>query len=549
MAGLLLAGEARAQVVPVPLPPPADLTRPQAPIRAPGAMLRVTPAPEGVMPPGAETTMIDVAAIDLTGVTVYDRAALQPDYAGLIGRHVPLAELFRAAARIEAHYRRDGYVLTRAIVPAQEAAGGHYRIEVVEGYVSDVEVTGAGGSEAALIRRTLAPVTRMRPVTIGAIERALLLVQQLPGVAAHAVLTPAAGTPGAARLVVDVRLRPVDAYATLDNRGSRFAGPITGAAGFGINGIGGFGGHLGGLYFTTFNREQNYGELHADARVGASGLTVRAFASYAISHPGSILAPLDISSTDSVFGIGADYPLLLTRRASVTLHGSFEATRDRTDLLGLPDSLDRQRILRIGFNAQAVDSWQGVSSFSITAHQGLNILGASHDGGAIPQSRLGGRSDFFKLTATASRFQPLATTPWGGLALQVSVAGQYAADKLLTLEQFHVGGESFGRGFNPSQFSGDDGAAADMELQLTHARAIGPMTSQQLYTFFDAASVHDRGIPGWTQIDSYGGGLRFDLGPHLSGQIEVAVPYRIGRQVGARLDRGAQGFFRLTARF
>ncbi len=287
---------------------------------------------------------------------------------------MPLAELFRAAARIEAHYRRDGYVLTRAIVPAQEAADGHYRIQVIEGYVSDVDVTGASGSEAALIRRTLAPVTRMRPVTIGAIERALLLVQQLPGVAAHAVLTPAAGTPGAARLVVDVRLRPIDAYATIDNRGSRFAGPITGAAGFDINGIGSFGGHLGGLWFTTFDREQNYGELHADARVGASGLAVRAFASYAVSHPGSILAPLDIASTDSVFGIGADYPLLLTRRASVTLHGSFETTRDRTDLLGLPDSLDRQRILRIGFNAQAVDSWQGVSSFSITAHQGFEHI-------------------------------------------------------------------------------------------------------------------------------------------------------------------------------
>ncbi len=131
----------------------------------------------------------------------------------------------------------------------------------------------------------------------------------------------------------------------------------------------------------------------------------------------------------------------------------------------------------------------------------------------------------------------------------MSVAGQYAADRLLTLEQFHVGGEAFGRGFNPSQFSGDDGAAADIELQLTHARPIGPMTGQQLYGFFDAASVHDRGLAGWTQIDSYGGGLRFDLGPHLSGQFEVAVPYRIGRQVGARLDRGAQGFFRLTARF
>ena len=457
--------------------------------------------------------------------------------------------MFRAAARIEAHYRRDGYVLTRAIVPAQEAGDGRFHIRVVEGYVSEAVLTGDPGAQASLINAYLAPITRARPVSIAEIERGLLLVDSLPGIEAHAVLTPAVGTPGAARLVVAVRRRPFSAYATLNNRGSRFAGPVTGSAGFEINGSDGGASHLAGLYFTTFDREQNYFELSADTRLGGGGLRLRGWSSYAISHPGSILAPLEISSRSFVAGIGADYPLLLTRSANVSARASFEISDDRTNILGTPDSRDRQRILRFGFSAQGRDALEGISAISLTAHKGLDFLNASHDGAAIPQSRLGGRSDFFKLTGTASRFQPLATEPWGGLALMLSVAGQYAADRLLSLEQFHVGGESFGRGFNPSQYSGDDGAAADAELQLTHARPVGPFDGQQLYAFFDAASVHDRGVAGWTRIDSYGGGIRADMGRRLSGQFELAVPYRGGRQVGGRLERGVQAFFSLTARY
>ena len=547
-ACLLGGGAAHAQSSPIPLPPPADLTRPQAPLRAPSAGLRVNAPPPSAIPAGADTIMIDVAAIDLEGVTVYDSAELASEYSALIGKSVPLAELFRAAARIEAHYRRDGYVLTRAIVPEQEAGGGHFRIRIVEGYVSAFEITGDPGGDAGIIRAYLGPLIQARPVRIADIERALLLVDGLPGVDAHAVLTPATATPGAARLVVEVRRKRAGGYATINNRGSRFAGPITGSAGFDIEGLGS-GGHVGGVYFTTFNREQNYFELSGDTRLGSGGLRVRGWTSYTVSHPGSILKPLDIDSRSFVGGIGADYPLLLTRSASVSAHGSFEVSDDRTDILSTRFGRDRQRILRFGLSAQGHDAWDGISTFTVTAHKGLDLLSASHDGDAVPQSRLGGRSDFFKLTGTASRFQPLARAPWGGLALQLSVAGQYAADRLLSLEQFHVGGESFGRGFNPSQYSGDDGAAAAAELQLTHALPIGPFESQQLYAFFDAAGVHDRGVRGWTQIDSFGGGLRVDLGRSLSGQFELAVPYHGGRQVGARLERGAQAFFSLSARF
>lgn len=546
--GLALASVAVAQTVPVPLPPPADLTRPQAPIKSAPPMGEIRSAPEAAIPAEAESTSVSVTAIAVDGNTVYDAATLAADYAGLIGRQVTLADIFRAAARIEARYRRDGYVLARAIVPAQTVEGGAFRVHIVEGYIDAVQLSDADSAgDAAIIRRYLDPVIAAKPARIDEIERALLLINRLPGVVAHAVLTPETGVPGAARLVIDVHRQTLSAFATINNRGSHFAGPITGSVGGDFNLPGGA--HVGGLLFSTFNSEQNYEEVSADERVGGSGLRLRGWLSNATTHPGSILAPLDIRSRSQVGGVGADYPVVLLGALSLSARGSLEVTEDRTSTLSTPASEDRQRVLRLGIDLQAHDRWQGLTNFSLTAHHGLDVFDASHDGGSVPQSRLGGRADFLKLTGTASRYQPLAALDAGSIAVQLSLGGQCAADKLLALEKFHVGGEEFGRGFNPSQFSGDDGVAESIEMQFTPASHFGPFTAEQLYAFFDAAAVHDRGIDGWTQLRSAGGGMRVDLGAKLSGQFEVAVPYRGGRQDGARLDRSAQYFFRLTARY
>ena len=545
----LIGAPATAQTAPVPLPPPSDLTRPQPTLGPSQAPLHVPSPPAATIPPGAEETIIQVTAIELEGVTAYPEEALAQEHAGVTG-NVPLAELFRAAARIEARYRRDGYILTRVIVPEQEATGGRFKLRVVEGYISAVNVTGAAGADAELVRRYLDPVIGRRPVRIADIERALLLIDGLPGLAGNAVLTPGTGEPGAAILVVDIRRKPFDAFATIGNRGSRFAGPVTGSVGIDINALGGFGGHVAALYFTTFDREQNYFELSADGRVGAGGLRLRGWGSYAVTRPGSVLAPLEIRSRSKVAGLGASYPLVLTRALSLAASASFEVSDDRTDVLSQPQSLDRQRVLRASLSAQQRDPWGGISAVSATVHKGLDVFDASDGAGPVAPSRAGGQSDFLKLTGTASHYRPIAVTSWGAIGLQVSVAGQYAADNLLALEQFRAGGESFGRGFNPSQLTGDHGVAVSGEVQVTSFAPVGPFEQGQLYGFWDAAFARDRGAGSrWSDIASVGVGVRLDLGRHLSGQFEVAVPYEGGRQIGARLDRGAQAFFRLTARY
>lgn len=540
---------ALAQNPVVPLPPPTDLARPQAPLAPPRNPVRQRRAPEIAMPENAATTMIDVSAVTLEGVTVYPGDTLAREYAGLVGRRVALSELFEAAARIEARYRADGYPLARAIVPPQDVGDGHYRIRIVEGYVSDVSIEGDPGAARGLLQRMLALAGRAQPARIADIERALLLANDLPGYEVSGVLTPDPAAPGAARLVVSVRRRPLGGFVTLNNRGSRAAGPQTGTVGLSINGIGGFGGHIGAIYYSTFDKEQNYAELSFDGRIGHDGLKLRGWASYDTSSPGSILAPLDIKSRSLLVGLGLEYPIIRGRGVNLAARGSFEIGSDRTRILGTPSSRDRERVIRIGLDGSVRDGWNGTTSLGVTLHKGLDILNASHDGDRVPQTRFGGRSDFFKATVTAARAQQLWAGQGDGLALVVSGSAQFAGNRLLSAEQFHLGGEQFGRGFNPAQITGDNGYAGSLELQFTHYGPIGPIAGAQVYGFVDAMRIEDRGAAAWQSYQSAGGGVRFDLGRHLSGQFEVAVPYKRGRQIDARLDTGPQAFFRITARY
>jgi hemolysin activation/secretion protein len=383
-----LAGSpARAAVPGALVPPPTDLTQPQAPLTTLSAPVVIRPGTEGGAPPGAETIEVQVTSIDLDGVTAYAPGALNPLWRGLVGRKVALSEIFAAAQTIEARYRRDGYVLTRVVVPEQSVADGRFHIRVVEGYVAEVQISGDAGDAGPLVRRYLDKITRRHPTRLRDIERYLLLVNDLPGISAKAVLTTDPDSLGAARLVVAVTHKAVDAFATVNNHGSVFAGPETGSVGLSVNALGPMVGRVSGTFFTTFNNEQQYGEVRLAGHVGDDGATLRAWANYSPSAPGSIFKAADIRSLSTVYGAGANYPVIRSRRTDLSLDADFEATEDTTHVLGVLVSRDVARIIRLGVSGDYHDDWQGVTSATLTYHQGLDLPGASHDGGSVPQSR------------------------------------------------------------------------------------------------------------------------------------------------------------------
>ncbi len=180
-------------------------------------------------------------------------------------------------------------------------------------------------------------------------------------------------------------------------------------------------------------------------------------------------------------------------------------------------------------------------------HKGSGVFGAS-DKGDINLSRAQGTGDFTKLTAEVSRLQGVTSQ----FNLFLSLNGQFSNNKLLSLEEFRIGGEAFGRGYNPAELSGDNGLGAVAELRFADTTEWDFLTRYELYTFYDFGMVwnHDNGVTPNESLASVGVGIRASLTDWLTAEVEVAKPLT-RRLISTRSDgeRPTRLFLSLTTQF
>jgi len=110
---------------------------------------------------------------------------------------------------------------------------------------------------------------------------------------------------------------------------------------------------------------------------------------------------------------------------------------------------------------------------------------------------------------------------------------------------------SFGRAFDPSDITGDQGLALGLELQRAFAVKMKFLRGLQAYAFFDYGSVWNRvATPTGEkqqELASTGIGARFNLTKHLSGYVELAKP--LSRDVSAEGNKDPRVFFSLSATY
>ena len=158
----------------------------------------VVSLPSTVAPPGADKVKLLIRAVRITGSTVYSQHQLKALYANLIDHAATLATVYEIARRITAKYGRDGYVLSRAVVPPQRLnpKGAVVHIQVLEGWINKVEWPKKLARYRDFFSDYAARITAERPVNIKTIERYLLLANDLPGLKFATTLKPS-NQPGA----------------------------------------------------------------------------------------------------------------------------------------------------------------------------------------------------------------------------------------------------------------------------------------------------------------------------------------------------------------
>jgi hemolysin activation/secretion protein len=438
------------------------------------------------------------------------------------------------------------------VVPAQRI-GSAARLVVVEGYIAKVEIEGAGNDK---VRDYAEQLLDSRPLRAQDLERYLLLANDLPGVTARGVLSPSADIPGGSDLTVFVEEKPLDALAGVDNRGTKFIGPAQFYLGAGEIDRLGAAERIGARYITTSTQtELRYGTV--ELALGAEGTRLALLGSVTRSKPGFTLRQFDTRSDGSTAIARLSHPFLRSRTENFSLNACFiyrdSSTTLDHDPLTPPSSDDHLRVLRAGAVYDLADRFAGANVLAAELSQGLPFLGASANESATA-SRLGGRTEFQKATLDASRLQGLGFLVSGLSFLGAVSAQRRFGDALLASEQFGVGGPSFGRGYDPSEITGDNGWAMKFELQYAQLPGLEWLQEAQLYGFYDRGAVSNV-REGTTQRDprlaSAGIGTRFTLAANYLGSLEVGKP--LTRVVETERGSGDQHpwrvFFTLFAKF
>ena len=168
---------------------PKNIQKPPAMPNAPPHAAQQPPPQPSNVPPGAEKMLFVLHELRINGVSAYTMQDLWPIWQKDLGNTISILRLYQIATEITARYRQDGYVLSRAFIPAQEIGDGVAHIEVVEGYVADVRFEGKMPS-STLLREARYTLMSERPLNIKTLERQMLLLNDLPGTDFRSILRP-----------------------------------------------------------------------------------------------------------------------------------------------------------------------------------------------------------------------------------------------------------------------------------------------------------------------------------------------------------------------
>lgn len=563
LAGSLVAGPGFAQAPPATIVPQGSPIPHIAPVTPP----KVGPGPvepkTGAQPLPNGNVVVTVRSVAVDGATAYKPGSFAASVAGLVGQ-VKVAQIEAARAKILDRYRRDGYLLT-TVSATLDQGRGTLRFVVTEGRIAEVKLSGDIGPAGVQVLRFLNHLKNLRPVSSRALERWLLLAQDVPGVALRAVLQPSTEEPGALTLVATVSRAAYSGLVTADNRGASFTGPEQGLALLSLNSFTEYGEKTEISLFHAFPNSQTFGQVANEVFLGGSGLKLRIYGGVGTADPTGALRAVGYHGLTETLGLGLSYPLLRARQQTLSLGAYFDLLESNIHS-GSPSALtsrDNLRVIRLGADYALQDLWLGgdrsaVNSFSIRASQGLGILGASKNGDPFA-GRPGEKTDFSKVNFEATRTQTLLTFgERNSIALQGTLAGQYSPDVLPAAEKFFLGGARWNRGYYAGQVTGDSALSAAIELQYNTGfatqvwgRALD--IAAQFYVFYDWGETWESQAQDANhRLYSAGGGVRLSVTKATEFDIEGVT--RMTRQPqGAAANvtplRSTALFWRVLTRF
>ena len=513
--------EPPSQTVPTPetlaplLPPLEELLRPP------------TTAPDGTQPqplPDNVPATITVERFEVVESTIFSPEELAVVTQPFTQRPISLVELFQARSAVTQLYVDRGYITSGAYIPPQQLRDGVVRIQIVEGTLEEITITGTQRLKPSYIRNRIALATK-EPLNRDRLLEALQLLQLNPLIENLSAELSAGTRPGQSVLEVRVsEAETFDTQVTLDNGRSPSVGTFRRRLQLSEANLLGLGDGLSAAYTNTAGSNSldiSY-TLPLNARNGTLNFAYGTSSSQVIEEP---FDQLDIDANSRYYELTLRQPLVETPREEFALGLTASRRESQASLLGgdIPfpalgaDEQGKTRISALRF----FQEWTRRSNQEVLAVRSQFSLGLDALDATI--SATGPDSRFFAWRGQGQWVRLLA--PDTLLLLRTDV--QLADRPLVPLEQFGLGGQETVRGYRQDFLLADNGLSASAEVRLPIARIRQWDSVLQLTPFVEFGTAWNRGDreePDPDTLASVGLGLRWQMGDRFTAQFDWGIP-------------------------
>ncbi len=500
---------------------------------------------------------IFVRKIRLTGNTVFSREDLSFITAAYENLELGTAELQALQKKLTLHYVDKGYINSGVVLPDQRSENGEILLEVIEGVLKGVRISGNRGLKDGYIKDRLElEALDKTPLNIIEIRNRLGLLKQDPHIEwIHAELKPGL-KPGQAELEIRVKESvPYQVEFRFNNHNSPSLGSYRGEMAIRHNNLTGFGDAVNAQYALTEGVDEyllEY-EVPVSPRDTKLGFQVERSESVIVAAP---FDDLDIKTKTTTFSVSIRHPLFKTTSRELAAGGIFEYLESKSALLGEgfafsrgveDDGESHETVLRF-YMEYIHRSMEEVVAFRSTVSWGVDMLGAT-----VSHGKPDGRFLTFQ-----GQFQWLRELTLFDSQILFKSILNLSSDPLLPMEKFSMGGPSTVRGYRKSVISTDNGLVASIEWRVPVFRLRIPGLSRSpeqgrifLCPFVDFGQGWntDNHAPDPDHLSSAGLGIIWSIDKRISAEISYGKALRT-HDVDEEHDLQDDGiYFELSAAF
>jgi hemolysin activation/secretion protein len=470
-------------------------------------------------------TKLRVDRIEVVGSTVFKAEQFAAITAPFVGREVSFAELLQVKDAIAKLYTDNGYVTTGALITPQTVEAGVIKIQVVEGSLQEIKIVGNRRLQSKYIRDRI-QLGAGKPLNVPHLLEKLQLLRLDPRIQNLSAELQTGMRPGTNILRVEVE--EADTFkltATLDNGRSPSVGSFRRGIDLQESNLLGFGDTLNVGYANTDGSNTinvNY-TLPVNARNGTVSFGFNQGWNHVIEQPFSVL---DILSNTRSYEVGYRQPLVQKPTEELAVGISFSRQESQTELGldnigGFPlspgaDAEGKTKISALRFTQEYTQrSNQQVFAARLQFSLGVDWFDANVNDNA-PDSR------FFTWRGQAQWVRQLKPDT----LFLVRGDLQLAADSLVPLEQFGLGGQQTVRGYRQDVLLTDNGVLLSAELRLPIARVPNIGGVLQLTPFIDIGKGWNNNgeNPSSSLLVGTGLGLLWKQGDNFSARLDWGIP-------------------------